>query len=202
MNKKQRKKKKSIMLRNKKLCKKYPFLIPRYSWTGKVADNYDYSYTEWDCIPDGWKIAFGDMLLKELGTELERYNFLDKYRIIEIKEKYGSLRIYDNGIPRGCKAWDIIESYARLSENICIVCGRPDVAHTTSGWIIPACKDCYNKNEYIFQPYEELYNSESKMADALCYSRYNGTEWVKETIDISAKAEKIRTRWYKKYKSY
>lgn len=202
MNKKQRKKKKSIMLRNKKLCKKYPFLIPRYAWTGKVVEDYDYSYTEWDGIPDGWRIAFGDMLLKELGAELKRCNFLDKYRIVEIKEKYGELRLYDNGVPRGCNVWDIIEAYTGLSRNICIECGRPDVAHTTSGWIIPVCKDCYNKNEYIFQPYEELYNSESKMADALYFTRHNGTGWVDETIDISARAEKIRTRWYKKRKSY
>ena len=205
MNKKQRKKKKSIMLRNKKLCKKYPFLIPRNAWTGKVIEDYDYSYTEWDDIPDGWKIAFGDMLLKELGAELKRCNFLDKYRIVQIKEKYGELRIYDNGVPRGCNVWDIIEAYTGLSRNICIKCGRPDCAHTTAGWIIPMCETCYNKDEYKYstEPYKELYNSESKMADALYLTRHNSTiGWVNETINISARAEKIRTRWYKRRKSY
>ena len=204
MNKKQRKKKKSIMLRNKKLCKKYPFLIPRYAWTGKVIEDYDYSYTEWDDIPDGWKIAFGDMLLKELGAELKRCNFLDKYRIVQIKEKYGELRLYDNGVPRGCNVWNIIEDYSALSRNICISCGKPDVPHTVDGWIMPLCKKCFCKNKYNHpDDYEKCYRSESRMQDIRCFYRWNsfGKKHT-ETVDISARAEKIRTRWYKRRKSY
>ena len=33
---------------NKKLCKEFPFLIPRNRWTGEIPDDYDYTYTELD----------------------------------------------------------------------------------------------------------------------------------------------------------
>ena len=35
---------------NKKLIERYPFLMPRNRWTGKVPEDYDYSYTELDAI--------------------------------------------------------------------------------------------------------------------------------------------------------
>ena len=37
-------------------------------------------------------------LLILLGI-LKKANYLDKYRIVQIKEKYGSLRWYDAGVP-------------------------------------------------------------------------------------------------------
>ena len=39
---------------NQKLIERFPFLIPRNHWTGKVPEDYDYSYTELDSMPDGW----------------------------------------------------------------------------------------------------------------------------------------------------
>lgn len=45
---------------NKQLVEKYPFLLPRNRWTGKVQEDYDYSYTELDGMPDGWRKAFGE----------------------------------------------------------------------------------------------------------------------------------------------
>ena len=102
---------------NKFLCEKYPFLIPRNRWSGMritEAQNggywpsssdeipeYDYEYTELDSMPDGWRIAFGAQMCEELRDELLRFDYLDKYEITQIKEKYGSLRWYDNGHPIG-----------------------------------------------------------------------------------------------------
>lgn len=39
--------------KNKKLVKKYPFLLPRNVWTGEVSEDYDYSYTQADALPSG-----------------------------------------------------------------------------------------------------------------------------------------------------
>ena len=84
---------------NKALVAEYPFLFPINTWTDLIPEDYDYSYTEMDCMPYGWRIAFGDDLLKELKDELIRWNYLDKYRIVQIKEKFGGLRWYDAGYP-------------------------------------------------------------------------------------------------------
>lgn len=86
---------------NRELVKEYPFLLPHSRWTDKVDENYDYSYTEMDSMPVGWRLAFGDQLLKEIKDCLVEFNCLDDYRILQIKEKYGSLRWYDSGCPIG-----------------------------------------------------------------------------------------------------
>lgn len=134
---------------NKRLVEEYPFLLPRNRFTGKVPDDYDFSYTELDEMPKGWRIAFGEQMCQEIKEELEKYNFLYDYRITQIKEKYGSLRWYDNGYPKGSKILDIINKYEKLSETICLICGEL-ATKETSGFIFFVCDDCYKefiKNE-------------------------------------------------------
>ena len=74
---------------NKALISEFPFLLPRNRWTGNIPDDYDYSYTELDDLPDGWRIAFGLQMCKELKEILVKGGGLDAYRITQIKEKYG-----------------------------------------------------------------------------------------------------------------
>ena len=46
-------------IKNYILIKKYPFLKPKNVWNEKVPKDYDYSYTELDMMPRGWKKSFG-----------------------------------------------------------------------------------------------------------------------------------------------
>ena len=74
---------------NKELIEKYPFLLPRNVWTGKVSEDYDYSYTLLDDMPEGWKNCFGEIMCEIIKDALVKNNYLEKYRISQIKEKYG-----------------------------------------------------------------------------------------------------------------
>ena len=144
-------KKKQIKMNNKKLCKRYPFLIPRNRWTDKLmwdkTDKYfmPYSYTELDAMPDGWRRAFGVEMCEEIRKELVKYNYLDKYRIAQIKEKYGGLRWYDFGIPRDSKIWEIIDKYTELSHHTCMICGRPAETFSEGYWLYTLCDKCKEK---------------------------------------------------------
>lgn len=104
---------------NRELIRKYPWLEPHNDWSGKkisvcagpdgeegfwpgdpkLHPEYNYEYTVLDDMPEGWRIAFGDLMCEEIDHELRRFDYEDKYEITEIKEKYGSLRWYDNGTP-------------------------------------------------------------------------------------------------------
>lgn len=137
--------------RNKELIKEYPFLLPRNRWTGKVVEDYDYSYTEIDAMPIGWRKAFGDQMLKELKEALG--DFADKYRITQIKEKYGELRWYDFGNTK--EGFEVISKYQKLSNYTCIVCGKP-ATKVTTGWISPFCDDCIGNRQYTDIDKEEL----------------------------------------------
>ena len=130
---------------NKKLIEKYPFLAYKeYDFDNDVyyvPENYDYNFTWFDEIPDGWAKAFGEQLCEELKKALDECNYTDKYNIVQIKEKFGELRIYDGGIPKGCRAWDVIEHFSYLSSRTCISCGKP-ATKISLGWICPWCDDC------------------------------------------------------------
>lgn len=117
---------------NQKLIERFPFLIPRNRWTGKIPEDYDYSYTELDSMPDGWRKAFGEQMCEDIREELVRAEYLDQYRITQIKEKYGTLCWYDFGCTERMLR-DIIPKYERLSARTCIRCGNPATKASTAG---------------------------------------------------------------------
>ena len=181
--------------KNRELCRKYPFLLPRNVWTDKLPDDYDYSWTELDALPDGWRMAFGEMMMEDIAEALKKSGNLETFRFDQIKEKWGSARLYYHG---GNKEVDeIIENYSCLSENICMVCGKPDVYMTVKGWIYPCCKECWEKNKHNHLPYEDSVDGEARMADTRRYRRYSpGTDGFEDVeVDISGLAERIRKEW-------
>ena len=99
------------------------------------------SYTELNAMESGWRKAFGIQMCKEIKKELKKHKFLYKYRIIQIKEKWGYLHWYDGGTPKDSKIYDIIRKYEQISAKTCIVCGKPATKMST-GWICPYCDDC------------------------------------------------------------
>lgn len=129
--------------RNKQLVERYPFLLPRNRWTDKVSEDYDYSYTELDAMPDGWRDSFGVNMCEELLHCLEKADFVNDYRILQIKEKYGGLRLYDAGFPESIydEAHAIIHKYVEKSYETCGRCGAPATLEGV-GWIFPYCEDC------------------------------------------------------------
>lgn len=150
-------KKEEIIAFNKKLVEEYPFLLPRNRFSDKVVEDYDYSFTEMDSMPDGWRIAFGDDLLRELKEDLVKHNFLDKYRIIQIKEKWGGLRWYDNGCPMDSKVFEITGKYEDLSYKYCIGCGSSDVV-TVRDWYGPLCQNCLDEMNARIESYKTKTN--------------------------------------------
>lgn len=134
---------------NTELIERYPFLVLRNDWTDEIIENYDPECdgTYLDDMPKGWKIAFGERLCEELREALIKDNYLNDYRISQVKEKYGSLHWYDNGASEEvCK---IIDKYEEISYHTCCICGAP-ATKISNGWICPYCDECfdkYHKNE-------------------------------------------------------
>ena len=108
------------------------------------------AYTEWDSLKQyqGWYKAFGQELLDEIYHQLKKEGLLYKFRIYDIKEKFGVLEIYTNRISN--EVYNIISKYRNLSWDTCIYCGKPSEVYTT-GWISPYCEKCvkdFNKKSY------------------------------------------------------
>lgn len=82
---------------NKELLERFPFLnpFPFIDDEGEVdnskfsKEDYDYSFTMLDEMPDGWRKAFGEQMCQDIKDELIEFDYVNKYSIAQIKEKYG-----------------------------------------------------------------------------------------------------------------
>jgi hypothetical protein len=95
----------------------------------------------------GWRKAFGIQMCKEIKKELKKHKFLYKYRIVQIKEKWGYLHWYDSGSPKDSKIYDIIHKYEQISAKTCGVCGKP-ATKMSKGWVYPYCDDCIGDKQF------------------------------------------------------
>lgn len=144
---------------NKELIEKYSWLLPRNRWTGEVIEDYDYSFTELDDMPDGWRIAFGEQFCADIQHELDKLKpeTAADFRVIQTKEKFGQLRFYTNWVTEGID--EVIRRYENLSERTCIKCGAPATKITT-GWIIPFCDKCAEVYHGNVIDIKEFYNDD------------------------------------------
>ena len=127
----------NITMTNKELIKKYPFLRIRNAMTGKITRGYKQTYLDW--MPGGWRFAFSDLLVDEISRALGKQ--AKHYRIMDIKEKFGGLRWYDeNGNE---ETYRIVFRYEQLSKLVCIRCGAK-ATKISKGWISPYCDKCAN----------------------------------------------------------
>lgn len=148
-----------VIAYNKQLILRYPWLLPRNYKDDKPLTGYDFTWTELNDMPNGWRAAFGEEMCAKIHELLKRANYVDKYRIVQIKEKFGELRWYDNGCPR--EIYDEMENirweYEDKSTHTCINCGKP-ATKISRGWISPWCDECaatFRLRKFV--PIEEFY---------------------------------------------
>lgn len=205
MNK--RKIKKQRKMRNKRLIKQYPFLLPRNVFSDKVPDNYDYEYTEYEALLKGWQIGFGKFLLEDLREACLKIGYLDKLRILQWKEKYGEMRLYINAAPQ--EVHDVVRDYEFISQYICGQCGSIH-GHVINdyGWYFPLCKKCYEKNNkrreqrgYKVIPWENVCKeNEPELPSSYQVTKFSFDGDKVITYDISEKVSKIKKKYYKRHK--
>ena len=110
------------------------------------------TYTELDAMPSGWRKAFGIQMCKEIKHALLKAGWregLYKYRIVQIKEKYGELRWYDEY--SYVDVQKIIQKYEYISERTCIECGELATGYTPiEYWKSPYCDNCRPKDSKYF----------------------------------------------------
>ncbi len=132
-------------IQRKRLIELYPYLQPRNVWTGKIADDYNYKYIkgEYD-LPPGWFKLFL-LYCKNIKPLLVQANMLDTFQFSQIKEKYGSMRLYTSGYPDSMRI--ITHLYESYSKQICHRCGQL-AQYESLGWIYPWCKECVDLCPY------------------------------------------------------
>lgn len=91
-------------------------------------------------IPEGWWTAFGKQMCDDIEAYIKKLppSARKDFEILQVKEKYGSLRIYTNWYTKELENIEI--KYGDLSVHTCCVCGAPATQFST-GWICPYCDE-------------------------------------------------------------
>lgn len=97
------------------------------------------------CFPIGWVNAFCPQMWEDLKTILRKYDYLEQFQLIDIKEKFGHLDISPDTFDMSDELEKEISGWADdlwvKSWETCSGCGRPATGHT-KGWVLPFCDDC------------------------------------------------------------
>ena len=195
-NRKRVKHDKAKRIKNKKILKKYPFLAP-VDWYGHKMSykQHKYNFTILDDIPRGW-----EKLLLQFSEDIKpiliKGNYLNKYYFIQLKEKYGSTRIIDNGAPSSIRKEisRLIHDYEIISENVCIDCGNPYAKMCNVSWISPYCEKCFKKYYHNID-YSSVTKENDIMDNTYKITRWDNGNKTEEIIDISDKVAKIKSKW-------
>ena len=171
---------------NEQLLNRYPFLIPRNSFTGKIVDGFDYTYNEMEAnIPAGWWKRWGELWCEDLLNFCKQNNYdPNEVMLLQVKEKFGGLRVYHNGLPEGWTEHEYAWEY--ISQHTCIECGEFPVPLRDDGWICPYCDKCFKKNHNNASKEEiERWTCESdKMQEYITIMTYSASGTTKKLIDM------------------
>ena len=126
-------------------------------WKADLRETFEEKVRELNIQYDGWVNSFILQLKDELFDLLGSY--VEQFYILEIKEKFGSLRIYWSFDLNGLqdkyiedveelyeKIEAVIHKYEDISSKTCIVCGEYGVMRDDY-WMTPWCDKCY-ENRY------------------------------------------------------
>ena len=120
----------------KQLIQIYTYLEVRNVWTDEPCDNYSI-HGEFE-LPRGWLRLFL-LYCKHLREDLKKHNQLDKFKFSQIKEKYGTMRLYNLGLPDS--AHQLTSIYESFSEYICEQCGDFASYQTDEYYVKSFCKN-------------------------------------------------------------
>lgn len=145
---------------------KYPFLRIKDNSTCPWNEENSDDVCWFDEIPFGWVKAFGKEMCDELLATLGKY--VDDFIILQMKEKFGELRVYwafeDKDYTATeteeigeiqLKVHNIIDKYASISARTCVECGK-EAVYMTEQWVLPYCAECAPEDAKIIKGDDDL----------------------------------------------
>lgn len=118
-----------------------------------LIDKYSYLFSKQFCgfeVPSGWDWIV-EKYLEKTQWDVEKNNL--KLQILQIKEKFGQLRIYTDGLNVGDPDKYLLDDEnitycAALADYTCEKCGcMSKEKQYTSGWITGLCPECFKERQ-------------------------------------------------------
>ena len=115
-----------------KLVSIAPYMFRYEGWDNQMESLIGFGFE----IGDGWYD-----LLEALIRGISIIDTEKKVKVVQVKEKFGTLRFYTGGY-----FTDAIDELIRLAENksgeTCEICGRPAKTESDNHWLSTICEGC------------------------------------------------------------
>lgn len=125
------------------------FLLKEHQMLFQAKEENNYPFAGFEC-GDGW-FPLIDELLLEIADHIDRklewsnqHEHLRDFRIEQVKEKFGSLRVYTTASTPEIKAY--LDMASRMSSRICEFCGSPGIIRKEA-WLSCKCEECFLHSE-------------------------------------------------------
>ena len=123
------------------LSKDFPFMVAKSVWDDEVCLDDDGNEYGFPCeCGDGWYQLLHNLCQEITDYYNEKGADTSKIHILQIKEKFGELRFYHNGLIEGSE--DIIDKYTDISLQTCMSCGNKGKLRNYGGWLTTLCDSC------------------------------------------------------------
>lgn len=119
--------------RRRALQDKYAFLRPQDLMHGLMAFGFE--------CGDGWLPILEDLFAK--FDEIVRRDKLEDFQVVQVKEKFGGLRVYVEG--GNDEIYELINEAESRAISTCEVCGYAGETHEIDNWYTTLCDCCKKK---------------------------------------------------------
>jgi len=125
---------------------------------------------------DGWECSEGwYSLIEKMIDELNPLSENLDINIVQIKEKYGTLRVYiDNGTD---DMYAVVDKYEIQSAKICEYCGEEASVRNNIGWHRTLCEQHYKEALKEFRKYWEFKDWKNYYIKLI---RWGFFKWIKK----------------------
>lgn len=125
---------------SKEYYEKYDEMLKQFrtEFADIIADNNRFVSID---IPQGWQTLIWT-LARFIKNRAKSKNLDTK--IVQIKEKFGELRIYVDGSDEYIDG--LVDMACSVSQSLCIECGKVSEIRSDKGWMTNICNDC-RKND-------------------------------------------------------
>jgi hypothetical protein len=129
-------------------------------YVNNLREIFNEKMDEVDFLYDGWDNTFVPNMMDEMFNVLGPY--VEDFEVYQVKEKYGALEMYYGWQDREyteeefkdindivAEIDSIINKYRHISSRTCVHCGNKATI-LSSGWVLPFCDECYDRDCGIF----------------------------------------------------
>lgn len=146
-------------------------------------------------VRDGWRKII-EVMLDKIDEHVKQSG-CEPVQIQQIKEKFGTLRVYYEG--GDTAIGNIVHKAEHLSAGTCELCGSRNDVGITMGWITTCCRKCWQSHDRLAKRGWRKNGTVSVLGPGLIKLPYKTVVTKTITTDENGTRSKWQIGWFKRF---